>query len=65
MKPPIEFHESRVQQEIIRGGTREQIIEWLCWNDPNGCYTDRDSEAEGYSRLTRERVVNIMRAQMS
>jgi hypothetical protein len=26
--------------------TRAQLIEWLCWNDPNGCYTDQAMQLE-------------------
>ena len=26
--------------------SREQLIEWLCWNDRNGCYRDEESMAE-------------------
>jgi hypothetical protein len=26
--------------------TREQLIEWLDWCDPNGCYTDEDNAVE-------------------
>ena len=35
---------------------RDQLIAFLVWNDPNGVYTDADSEAEGYELLTLERV---------
>lgn len=33
--------------------TRDALISWLTWNDPNGIYTDSDSEAEGYPPWTR------------
>ncbi|MFY8185197.1 MAG: hypothetical protein ACOVLD_03940 [Bacteroidia bacterium] len=26
--------------------SREQLIEWLCWNDPNGVYRDEESMSE-------------------
>jgi hypothetical protein len=26
--------------------TREELIAWLEWNDPNGCYNDHDSMIE-------------------
>ena len=32
--------------------TRDALIAWLTWNDPNGIYTDRDNEAEGYPPMT-------------
>lgn len=40
MKLPLEFHDPDYQQELLRKGTREQLIAWLRWNDPNGIYTD-------------------------
>jgi hypothetical protein len=32
--------------------TREHLIQWLVWNDGNGCYTDDDARAEGHEPLT-------------
>lgn len=61
---PAEYHAPWVQSRIVSDGTREQIIAWLVWNDPNGCYTDEDSLAEGFERLTRQRAVEIMKAQL-
>lgn len=26
--------------------SRESLIRWLVWNDPNGCYTDEDAMLE-------------------
>lgn len=46
------FHEPETQRWLLERGTRRQIIDWLVWNDPNGIYTDRDSQAEGYPPLT-------------
>jgi hypothetical protein len=31
---------------------REDLIAWLVWNDPNGCYRDEDCDFEGFDRLT-------------
>jgi hypothetical protein len=28
-----------------------QLTDWLCWNDPNGCYTDGDTNSEGLPTL--------------
>ena len=30
---------------------RDSLIGWLVWNDPNGCYRDRDCIAEGLPLL--------------
>jgi hypothetical protein len=32
--------------------TRETLIQWLCWCDGNGTFTDEDSRAEGHEPLT-------------
>lgn len=34
--------------------SRAALIQWLVWNDPNGTYTDKDSEADGHDPLTVE-----------
>lgn len=53
-----------VQTNILTNGTREQVLEWLQWNDANGVYTDEASEAEGLEPLTLDDARNYMRAQM-
>lgn len=47
-------------EEDINSMTREQAIEWLCWNDPNGIYSDDDSRAEGYPPITEEEAIEII-----
>lgn len=32
--------------------TRLQAIEWLCWNDPNGLYTDEQALLEDFEPLS-------------
>ena len=54
------FGEPEIQQWLLEHGTREQLIEWLVWNDGNGVYTDEDSEAEGYPPLTLEKARESM-----
>ncbi len=46
------FHQPSVQEWLLAHGNRDEIIEWLLWNDGNGIYTDEDSVAEGYLSLT-------------
>ena len=65
MKGPLEFQQRAYQLVLLRLGTREQIIEWLVWNDPNGVYTDSDSEADDMASLTIEEARQIMRDQIS
>jgi len=50
-----------VQLDILENGTRNDVINWLCWNDRNGCYRDDDAIAEGYDPLTLEQARDIMR----
>jgi hypothetical protein len=44
----------------IKTATRETMIEWLCANDPNGCYTDEDAEAECFEPLTLNGAVSLI-----
>lgn len=39
-------------QRLYDNGSREDILRFLQWNDPNGVYTDKASDDEGYDRLT-------------
>lgn len=39
-------------QRLYDRGSREAILEFLQWNDPNGVYTDTVSKAEGYESLS-------------
>jgi len=57
-------HTKAVKQDILKNGTREQVIEWLEWNDPNGVYSDSDSIAEGFDPLTLETAREIMADQI-
>ncbi len=38
---------------------RESLINWLVWNDPNGCYTDSDSVREDMPIITLETALNL------
>ena len=40
--------------------SREKIIALLKWADPNGCYTDEESDLEGYERLTKDDAIRAM-----
>ena len=63
-KPPLQFHDPDYQRQLLREGTREQLIAWLRWNDPNGSYTDRDLQAEDQSPLTLDKARSLMRDQI-
>jgi hypothetical protein len=49
-----QFGTAEIQEWLLKDGSREDLISWLVWNDPNGIYTDADSLAEGYSPLSLE-----------
>ena len=54
-------HDSFVQLDILDNGSRDDIIDWLVWNDSNGVYIDSDCDAEGMPRLTLETAREVMR----
>lgn len=45
--------------------TREELIIWLSWNDPNGIYTDKDSMSEFDRVMTKEEGIECMKNQLS
>jgi hypothetical protein len=51
--------------ETAQTATRDQLIAWLVWNDPNGCYRDDDAEEEGFDVLTRETALDIVLRQLA
>jgi hypothetical protein len=38
---------------------REELINWLCANDPNGIYRDEDSIREGMDVLTYQEAYEL------
>lgn len=58
------YYDPFVQLDILENGTRNDVINWLCWNDRNGCYRDDDAIAEGYDPLTLEQAREIMARQI-
>lgn len=65
MKGPIEYQTPANQEWLLRYGSRQQLIDWLRWNDPNGMYTDEDSATEGRPPLTLAAARQIMQEQLS
>lgn len=63
-KPPLQFHDPAYQRTLLRDGTREQLIGWLRWNDPNGSYADQDLQAEDRPPLTLDKARSLMRDQI-
>jgi len=46
--------------EKLHSWSRLELIDWLCWNDRNGVYTDEDSLREFGNVLTKERAIEII-----
>ena len=44
--------------------TREELILWLSWNDPNGVYTDKDSMGDFERIMTKEEGIECMKNQL-
>lgn len=55
---------SELQSELITW-PREELIEWLCWNDSNGVYRDVDSLREFDNILEKEEAIKIIRRQIT
>lgn len=46
---------------LTADSTREALIAWLQWNDPNGCHTDALAEVEGIDPYTTETAWDALR----
>jgi|GEM_PF-2862128 len=55
----MELSETELKSELLNW-SREKMIVWLNWNDPNGIWTDEDSIAEGMKPLTKENAYNYI-----
>lgn len=55
----MDLDESGLHAEL-KQMSRETLIEWLEWNDPNGVYSDEDSDNEGMKRLTKNDAEQII-----
>ena len=44
----------------LNSWSREELIEWLCWNDRNGVYKDEDSLREFDNILGKEEAIEII-----
>jgi hypothetical protein len=45
---------------LVNAMTREDIQQWLKWNDPNGIYSDEQSLKELGNTMTRDEALEIM-----
>lgn len=46
--------------EKLNSWSRLELIDWLCWNDRNGVYSDEDSLREFGNTLTKQRAMEII-----
>jgi hypothetical protein len=44
--------------------SRNEIIDWLQWNDPNGIYTDKASISEFGNIVSKDDAIAIMKRQI-
>ena len=49
----------------LNSWSRLELIDWLCWNDRNGVYTDEDSLREFGNVLTKEQAIEIITEQIN
>jgi len=40
--------------------SRENLLNWLSWNDRNGIFTDKQSEAEGMQPMTKIEALEVI-----
>ena len=55
----IEMNEVELRSEL-KNFSRQDLIDWLCWNDKNGVYKDDESLSELGNIMTYEEGVEIM-----
>ncbi|MDX1774032.1 hypothetical protein [Oceanihabitans sediminis] len=60
----MEIKYNELQKEL-QLWTREDLIEWLCWNDSNGVYRDEDSLREFDNVLSKEEAIDIITKQIN
>jgi hypothetical protein len=53
------MYQNLTKEEMLQM-SRETLIKVLEWNDPNGIYSDEDSEAEGLSPITKKEAIEII-----
>ena len=49
----------------LNSWSRLELLDWLCWNDRNGVYSDEDSLREFGNKLTKERAIEIIVGQIT
>jgi hypothetical protein len=49
----------------LNSWARLDLIKWLCWNDRNGVYTDKDSLQEFGNVVSKEEAIEIISRQIT
>ncbi len=44
----------------LENWSRESLLDWLSWNDRNGIFTDKQSEAEGMEPMTKSEALEVI-----
>jgi hypothetical protein len=60
----MELRGDKLQLELS-SWSREDLIEWLCWNDRNGVYRDELSLQEFDNILSKEEAIEIITRQIT
>lgn len=55
----MELKGANLQNEL-NTWSRLDLIEWLCWNDKNGIYKDKDSLREFGNKLSKKEAIEII-----
>lgn len=60
----MELNGTALETEL-NSWSREDLIEWLCWNDRNGVYRDKDSLQEFGNTVSKEQAIEIITRQIT
>jgi hypothetical protein len=52
-------------REALKKWSRQDLIDWLSWNDPNGVYCDDESMAELGNTMTYEEGIELVVKQVT
>lgn len=59
----MQLEQKNLQTEL-NTWKREELINWLCWNDSNGVYKDEDSLREFNNILLKDEAIEIIARQI-
>jgi hypothetical protein len=59
----MELDSDKLQLEL-NSWSREDLIDWLCWNDRNGVYKDEESLQEFGNTVSKDEAIEIITRQI-